>query len=103
MPKTQCPICKEEFRLEIDMSIKTHGLAVFRGRLICLGKLKDVNELLDYICMVFNDTSRLHKSTLVRSLIQDCGIPELDVYHIVGKLLKEGMICEDNEHLILVE
>ena len=46
MTTIQCPVCKNDFEIELDISIKTKGLTVFRGKMGFLGKLEDVNALL---------------------------------------------------------
>jgi hypothetical protein len=99
MMETQCPRCKGEFRTDMDISVRTHGLIVFRGRMICLGRLEDSNALLDFVSNALNQKPTLHKKELICCLVKECGIPEHDATHIVGQLLKEGMLSEGVECL----
>lgn len=103
MTTIQCPLCKNEFEIELDISIKTKGLIVFRGRMGFLGNLQDVNALLDYIREAFKDKQKLEKQILVDMLANDCGIPHNDACHFIEKLLLEGFMYERRpEELVFI-
>lgn len=103
MTSIQCPVCKNQFAIELDISVKTRGLTVFRGRLDFLGNLGDVNALLDFIRLAFQSTPRLQKQALVDKLVKSCGIPRSDAHHFVEKLQQEGFIYEQrNDELVLI-
>ncbi len=87
-------MCKNEFEIELDISVKTKGLTVFRGRMDFLGNLTDVNALLDFIRDSFHDKKQLHKQVLINRLMENCGIPHSDACHFVEKLLLEGFMYE---------
>ncbi len=94
MTAIQCPMCKNEFEIELDISVKTKGLTVFRGRMDFLGKLQDVNALLQFIKETFKDSPRLKKQVLINRLVEVCGIPQGDACHFVEKLQEEGYMYE---------
>ncbi len=99
----QCPVCKNQFAVELDISVKTRGLTVFRGRMDFLGNLEDVNALLDFVRSAFMSSPRLQKQTLIDKLVQKCGIPRSDAHHFVEKLQQEGFIYEqENDELVLI-
>ncbi len=99
----QCPVCKNQFAIELDISVKTRGLTVFRGRMDFLGNLEDVNALLDFVRSAFLSSPLLHKQTLIDKLVQKCGIPRRDAHHFVEKLQQEGFIYEqENDELVLI-
>ena len=87
-------MCKNEFEIELDISIKTKGLTVFRGRMGFLGSLEDVNALMQFIKEEFKGKERLRREVLVNKLVSECGIPEGDADHFVEKLREEGFIFE---------
>lgn len=99
--ETQCQRCKGEFRTDIDISVRTHRLIVFRGRMVCLGRLEDANALLDFVRNALNQKPKLKKKELISHLVRECRIPKHDVIHIVEQLLKEGVLSEDDEYLTL--
>ena len=103
MTKIQCPVCKNQFTIELDISVRTKGLTVFRGRLDFLGNLEDVYALMDFIRKAFKDKSRMHKQALIAKLVDECGIPHSDASHFVEKLQQEGFIYEpENEELVFI-
>ena len=87
-------MCKNEFEIELDISVKTKGLTVFRGRMGFLGKLEDVNALMEFIKEAFQGKKRLQKKVLIDRLISECNIPRRDACHFVEKLREEGFIYE---------
>ncbi len=87
-------MCKNDFEIELDISVKTKGLVVFRGRMDFLGKLQDINALLDFIKDRFRDSPRLKKQFLINQLVCMCGIPKGDACHFVEKLQEEGYMYE---------
>jgi hypothetical protein len=96
-------MCKNEFEIELDISVKTKGLTVFRGRMDFLGNLQDVNALLDFIRDSFRDKQQLHKKVLINRLTETCGIPHSDACHFVEKLLLEGFMYEPKpEELVFI-
>ena len=97
MTTLQCPVCKNEFEIELDISIKTKGLTVFRGRMGFLGKLADVDALLDFIRGSFKESPRLRKAVLIDRLVEVCGIPHSDACHFVEKLKQEGFMYEPRQ------
>ena len=94
MTTIQCPMCKNEFEIELDISVKTKGLTVFRGRMGFLGKLEDVNALMEFIRESFKGRSRLKKEVLINKLSDECGIPHSDAHHFIDKLREEGFMYE---------
>ena len=94
MTTIQCPMCKNEFEIELDISVKTKGLTVFRGRMGFLGKLEDVHALMEYIRHAFKGRKKLHRKVLIGKLVCECGIPENDAHHFVDKLQEEGFMYE---------
>ena len=92
MIEIQCPMYKGKFRTDIDISVRTHRLIVFRGRMVCLGRLRDTNSLLDFVSNALNQKPTLHKKELSSHLVKECGILEHDATHIVEQLLEEGRI-----------
>jgi len=87
-------MCKNEFEIELDISVKTKGLTVFRGRMGFLGRLEDVNSLMEFIKEAFKGSSRLSKKVLIDKLTEECGIPHSDAHHFVDKLREEGFMYE---------
>ena len=103
MTTIQCPICKRQFKIHLDISLRTRGLTVFRGRVSFLGNLEKVSSLLDFIREILRDMPRLQKRVLVDKLVQVCGVPHSDACHFVEKLQQEGFIHQpDNEELMFV-
>lgn len=94
MTTIQCPMCKNEFEIELDISVKTKGLVVFRGRMDFLGNLQDVNSLLDFIRDTFRESPRIKKQALIKRLVDTCGIPAGDASHFIEKLQLEGYMYE---------
>ena len=97
MPKIQCPACKQEFEIEMDIAIRTNISIVFRGRIAFLGRLKDINQLLDFIRSTFKERKRVNKETLVKKLREECGIPHDDACHFIERLKQEGFVYEPKE------
>ena len=103
MTKIQCPVCKNQFTIELDISVRTKGLTVFRGRLDFLGNLEDVYALMDFVREAFKNKPKLHKQVLIDKLVDECGIPHSDACHFVEKLQQEGFIYEpENEELVFI-
>ena len=94
MTSIQCPMCKNEFEIELDISVKTKGLTVFRGKMAFLGTLGDVNDLLGYVQRLFSDRKRLSRCVLIHHLVRDCSIPAEDAHHLVRQLHREGFMYE---------
>lgn len=90
----QCPICKSEYEIELNISIKTKGMTVFRGSMAFLGNLADVNALLDFIRETFKESPTLRKEVLINRLVEACDIPHRDACHFVEKLQEEGFMYE---------
>ena len=103
MTNIQCPVCKNEFEIELDISVKTKGLTVFRGRMGFLGKLEDVNALMNFIKEAFGGKKKLKKKVLINKLVDTCGIPDSDAHHFVEHLQQEGFMYEPgNEELVFI-
>lgn len=97
MTVVQCPVCKKQLEIDIDISMKTKGLVVFRGRVVFLGKLDDINSLLDFVRHTFRDRPRLRKQVLIDRLVEECGIPHSDACHFIHHLQQEGFMHEPAE------
>ena len=102
MANIQCPMCKKHFAIDIDISIKTRGLTVFRGFIGFLGNLKDANALLGFIRETFGNRPSLNKHVLINRLVEECGIPPEDACRFIQKLQQEGFVSgPENGDLIL--
>ncbi len=53
MVAIQCPVCKGAFEIEMDISIRTKGMTVFRGQMGFVGKLADVKAVMDFVQQTF--------------------------------------------------
>jgi DNA replicative helicase MCM subunit Mcm2 (Cdc46/Mcm family) len=103
MPRIQCPACKQEFEIVMDVAIRTNKSIVFRGKIAFLGKLKDISQLLDFIQSTFKEQKRISKQALIKKLTDECDIPHNDACHFIDKLKKEGFMYEPaNEELSFV-
>lgn len=103
MTKILCPVCKNEFEIELDISVRTKGLTVFRGKMAFLGRLTDVNQLMDFIRETFEYSPRIKKQILIDKLEQVCGIPHSDACHFIEKLRDEGFMYEPrNDELAFI-
>ena len=100
MAVVQCPVCKKQLEIDIDISMKTKGLAVFRGRVVFLGNLNDIGSLLDFIRDTFRDRRRLRKQVLIDRLVGVCGIPHSDACHFVEHLQREGFMHEPAQEVL---
>ncbi len=96
MTEIQCPICKSEFRTDMDIFVRIYGLVVFRSRMVYLSRLRDTNSLLDFIRNALNQKPKLRKKELINHLIEGSRIPKYDAIYIVEQLLKEGVLSEDD-------
>jgi len=100
MSTIQCPVCKNEFDIDLDISITTKGFTVFRGRMAFLGKLRSVDQLFEYIKAIFRSKKRVETEELVQALVADCNIPTLDARYFVDKLKEEGFVYEPRRDLL---
>lgn len=102
MAKVQCPVCKRHFAIDIDISINTRGLTVFRGFIGFLGNLKDANALLGFIRDTFGNRPSIDKHVLINRLVDECGIPPEDACRFIQKLQQEGFVSgHENGNLVL--
>ena len=92
MTSVQCPICKNQFGIQLDISVRTRGLIVFRGKLGFLGNLESINSLRHFIRKTFIRSKRLSKQSLIDRLEKECGIPHSDACHFVQTLQQEGFM-----------
>ena len=95
MTAIQCPLCKKEYNVDLNISVKTHSLAIFCGRMTCLGNLEDASALLDFLKGTLHQTPKIHKNELINRLVKDCRIPKHDATHLVEQLLQNGTLHED--------
>ncbi len=103
MAVVQCPVCKKQLEIDIDISMKTKGLVVFRGRVVFLGNLDDIRSLLDFVRDTFRERPRLRKRVLIDRLVQVCGIPYSDACHFIRQLQHEGFMYEsEKDELVFV-
>ena len=100
MVVVQCPVCRKQLEIDIDISMKTKGLVVFRGRVVFLGNLGDVESLLGFIRDTFRDQPRLRKEVLIDRLVGVCGIPYSDACHFVEQLQREGFMYEPAQEVL---
>ena len=100
MAEMQCPRCRYEFKINIDISIRNKGLSVFRGRMVSLGKLDNVDNLFDFLNITFSRTPEIRRDKLIGRLVNVCRIPREDAIYIIGQFLQEGMLYENGELLI---
>jgi hypothetical protein len=100
MTAIQCPLCKKEFNVDLDISFKTHGLAIFCGRMTCLGNLEDASALLDFLKGTLHQTPKIHKKELISRLVRDCRIPKQDATHLAEQLLRDGTLYESGQCML---
>ena len=90
----QCPACKEEFEIELDIAVKTKGSTVFRGKMVFLGNTENIYQLLDFVRDNFKGKAKIKRNELIKKLVEECGVPHGDACHFIEKLKEEGLMYE---------
>ena len=89
-----CPHCRQDFEIEMDISIRAKGSAVFRGRMLFLGNAENTYHLIEYIREHFKKYPKIQKEAVMKKLVEEGGIKPSDADHLINKLKREGFMYE---------